>query len=731
MGSLCAISSESTTQTQTQSKYGSVLVDEHKPTENTHTKIEKKEMKEDETEQKEMEQNSLIAKTGDGSCELELNDCKHFKNIIFYLDYHLKTSQNTTSSRRRMIDEMYDINEHYTVNDLMIDYIHIQTCHNNIKIPENILKCDQMQNCSSKRRYRNREMYTDSNNEFKDDIHEINLQQSIDTIHCNLLHDKMVSNTSKFVTDVTNITINDQKEQTTTVQDSKQVDDPFMKYRQLPVYQFGSTPSHFNIRLWAEHTKYTSLKEEYLSNALHSIENLAFNCLYQKAINWMNIYKSNLPHVLRESPPSPTNTIIYNKGNLKKGTNISIEHIMTIMSYCNMDTLQRKYKKGFMSQFKNENVADRLSRLSEIGNWAKFMYESVFFFGSVFKHTNDSVFHGLNIKLKFSMMGTSFRLPTSTTTQFVVAQNFAQANGITLELFRTTPIDWNNLYFDVHSKYVLTDYPNEYERIIFDTLLGFGNIIYMDINNEFDHKGITTALYLYQQMIYAKHYAHRKQICKKKVQNKLMRLMRGLMGINTSKVDHYLLYLFECMNINGAWSADKLFLIADEFKQLKDELQILFIQQFVPFCVHKFNVSLKWVDSISMHVTKDMLNSIRSTEFIQSGGGLFSEKNVNYEMKNGEIMTVGLVIYSRQSTDDIDAAFMKLNFPDGYESVQFWVQLWIPQTHYNKVAVGTFKSSVSDVGIQFVPACVGNDIEKLDSFDIVVSFRCLKQVLKQ
>ena len=42
------------------------------------------------------------------------------------------------------------------------------------------------------------------------------------------------------------------------------------------------------------------------------------------------------------------------------------------------------------------------------------------------------VYHGINTKLEFNMMGPTFGLPTSTTILLVVAQNFATSNGMIL-----------------------------------------------------------------------------------------------------------------------------------------------------------------------------------------------------------------------------------------------------------------------------------------------------------
>ena len=127
--------------------------------------------------------------------------CQHIKNIISYLSHHFKLTSN---NNRKLIDVMSEIDGDYTVVNLMRDFIHIRTCHYNFTSinNEDIGNCTD--ECVSKQRYRNRKLYTDENNEFNNDIQEINLQQSFDVIHCNLLHDDVNSeaNSSKFITSI-------------------------------------------------------------------------------------------------------------------------------------------------------------------------------------------------------------------------------------------------------------------------------------------------------------------------------------------------------------------------------------------------------------------------------------------------------------------------------------------------------------------------------------------------
>ena len=178
------------------------------------------------------------------------------------------------------------------------------------------------------------------------DIHEINLHQTFDTIHSNLLHDMAESNanSSKFIT---NIDQNDDGRE-------QKIDNSI--YDDLPTYEFGTTlTAGLTAKFFNEHTKYSSLKDEFLSNKLYNITNIEYLCLYQKAENWINIYENNLPKVVRESPRAPRGRDdIFRVGFLKIDEPMSIQHVMVLMSYTNNTELQRAYKRGFRKRYKEE-----------------------------------------------------------------------------------------------------------------------------------------------------------------------------------------------------------------------------------------------------------------------------------------------------------------------------------------------------------------------------------------
>eukprot|EP01084_Bolivina_argentea_P084399 152648_1 len=405
---------------------------------------------------------------GDDECKLHINECDSIQKLTEILQIYSKYDGLTVNN------ELFEkiIAADYNRQDLMRDYIHAKRCHHHEehKYFAKLRQCND--ECSARTRFTNRSM--NRKQSYNTDLHKIILSQSLDTIHCNLLHSDAMSNSSKFVTNI------DHKHQMKNVPKH----DDIKQYDNLPSYQFGADKNMIMFPKFSTNPKYDTLKDEFLSNKLYKLELFDYLCLYENAKNWMNAYQDHLPvakrmcrRVVTEYEKRFQSAFVH----IKKGDIIQMEQVMVTMSYCNMNELQKNYNNTWKLN-PNESRHDVLERQREIGIWSRLMYQTVYFFGNIFKMRNDSVFRGLSTKLRFDMMGTTFGLPTSTTTSVVVAQRFAEtADGIIIELRRTMSRDIDNIYLDVHSEYILSDYVNEQERIIFNSTLGFKNIIFDDM----------------------------------------------------------------------------------------------------------------------------------------------------------------------------------------------------------------------------------------------------------
>ena len=140
---------------------------------------------------------------------------------------------------------------------------------------------------------------------------------------------------------------------------------------------------------------------------------------------------------------------------------ITLDHILALMLYTNMDELQRKFKAGCRYMNENDKLEHVMERNQEIAHWCRLLWEATTFFGeSITK--KQTFYHGLSCKLLFTSVTAAFNCPTSTTVNKSVAYNFSTETGIIVQLSRSALVDSH--YLDVSD---LSDYPNEQERLFF------------------------------------------------------------------------------------------------------------------------------------------------------------------------------------------------------------------------------------------------------------------------
>eukprot|EP01084_Bolivina_argentea_P253045 424949_1 len=437
-------------------------------------------------------------------CTQQINQCPHVEylvNTLLKFD-EIKSTLNATNNiqTKTLSEQIFVSPSQFHKIRLMKHFIHVQKHHNKTKIDrqyyQNIIencKYDKTLICLTESRHVNRQhdfsqynmirSRNQSNNHQQhntDNVRDITLIQLLDTIHCSLLH-QTLSNSSKFITN-----INNEKYQKSMLSNNMLQWVGLGKaneYENLPMYQFGSA---FNVK-----PKFSNFKDEFMNNSLYQLNVQQYECLLQKAVDFIDCHKSDFIFVVREYK---------NESNLHYGDKMSMDHIICVMSYCNEDEMQRQYKNAFRSLSKDTNQNDIRIRQSEIAIWMKLLFEAVSLFGNTFKF-NEKVYHGLSCKLKFEFMGNTFSIPTSTSMSYAVAERFATNAGIILELTRTTQHSENNLYLDVYTKYMFTDYPWERERLVFGAALGFSNIMYYDKFSKLFHDDEIKSLYLYQQII--------------------------------------------------------------------------------------------------------------------------------------------------------------------------------------------------------------------------------------
>eukprot|EP01084_Bolivina_argentea_P124418 220473_1 len=144
---------------------------------------------------------------------------------------------------------------------------------------------------------------------------------------------------------------------------------------------------------------------------------------------------------------------------IEEGCNISINHIICLLTYCNNDILQREFKKHCRTK-NGESTKQLNERHSFIANWRRFLSECTKFYGEIMK-TDESLYCGMDFPLLFDGFRATFYCPLSTTISLTVANNFATNTGIILKL-QNISHENSSFYFNVEK---LSRYPSERERL--------------------------------------------------------------------------------------------------------------------------------------------------------------------------------------------------------------------------------------------------------------------------
>eukprot|EP01084_Bolivina_argentea_P117287 208311_1 len=190
-----------------------------------------------------------------------------------------------------------------------------------------------------------------------------------------------------------------------------------------------------NKREYGKHTvvypKFITLKVELVNNNVAQITLEQFNNEYQKA-------KSHLFSAYCK------NTYI----------DITLEHILSLMIYCNYTEVQYKFSKTY-----RKNIHQH-SNFYHLGKHIKL---AVHEYGVAIDREKKHFYHGITEKLMFPCYEISIKGPLSTSTSFEVAANFTDHNrGLLIEFGHTT-----DLCIKPKPKYLsvawLSDYPNEAE----------------------------------------------------------------------------------------------------------------------------------------------------------------------------------------------------------------------------------------------------------------------------
>eukprot|EP01084_Bolivina_argentea_P246735 412870_1 len=222
---------------------------------------------------------------------------------------------------------------------------------------------------------------------------------------------------------------------------------------------------------------YDGIKQELIDNKICSISFNIYNIEYSKCIHY-----SKSDHV-----KSLKNRI--------QNEELIINHILSLLIYCNCDQYQNKWSSTFRRIPNNENCISLKTRHSHFYYCSKYLRALVEYFGEQFvdKHNRDkTLYHGVSEVLYFERTITQFHGPLSTSEQINVALRFSGHIGIILALkysFSTYPL--NAKYFSCS---YFSDYVNEKECLLIGGMPMMIIINIININNGEIYKRYINAL---------------------------------------------------------------------------------------------------------------------------------------------------------------------------------------------------------------------------------------------
>eukprot|EP01084_Bolivina_argentea_P018415 34291_1 len=264
--------------------------------------------------------------------------------------------------------------------------------------------------------------------------------------------------------------------------------DALTKEYDLNEYSFG-----YPFKYWIQSTchnkwyvtpKYDNFKQEILQQNDQSIEITVFNTQQIAAMDYLSgaeLKKLTAKEIWMLFLHAPR---LY-QTDLKDGDPLHVEHVLSILFYCNFDILSAKFSQTYRKYNKNESAQELIQKHRKYHHWAKRLWEAVNIYGYDTDHQafGDYVYHGINQKMLFKSIVTVINGPCSTTSDREVAFNFTAHDGIILTLY---PYFFNDAGFcNFFNCCILSDFAAESERLVVQTRLKI-----VDIYDVGENKGL-------------------------------------------------------------------------------------------------------------------------------------------------------------------------------------------------------------------------------------------------
>eukprot|EP01083_Nonionella_stella_P165564 551065_1 len=242
------------------------------------------------------------------------------------------------------------------------------------------------------------------------------------------------------------------------------------------------------------------------------------------------------------------------KYGIKVNEAMHIEHVLCIKFYCNYSCHCENFRKTYRRIHVSDTKDDIIRRHCNNHYWfGRFLTTAIVFWGQI-PTKAEQIYHGLSGKFVFDHFSTVYEIPTSTTDDINVAQNFAESTaGIVLKLSPKYTDEVNqSRCLDVAAA-GLSDFEAEREKLFAGmTVLSITNI-YNPSDNEWKGYGDYVAAFLYferiiEQTNQQKHHYNYGQLAANKQEEYLVPAIKHQMDKNSStdqSIPHYVRVLFE------------------------------------------------------------------------------------------------------------------------------------------------------------------------------------------
>eukprot|EP01083_Nonionella_stella_P008484 24492_1 len=541
-------------------------------------------------------------------CNGSISECDHFKALLIVMNDY----EETNHSYLELIDIDDVINNyihliHQHDDDESFDYI-----HNKLNAPT----CDILQCHLFMRNHRNRNKTNLSNLYHSNDEHIIIRKQILDKIHCHFTHSFDIGHRLRTKDKINENDINSlikslKNKHVMYTQISRKLDEStnskFVTTLQhkndndiLNEYDFG-IDFFYDDEWWSNvKNKYKSFKEELLCNKTMSASHF----------NW-ELKKAEKHHNSRYCQKVLINKVQRkNEENNPEGhVDITVEHILSAMIYCNYDVLQEAFTKTYRRIYSNESKESMWKRHEEFYFLGKFLKQTVRRIGTKIHRGNITKFyHGVGETLLFSLKRINKILsPLSTSSSKAVGIHFA-SSGILVE-FGDQEGSAFNMHFNVSW---CSDFTNEHEYLFVQSAVGLKLVNIINVNTCFECRIYLEAMNLLNSMdVFSENYnAPKAEIAVKLIKHETK--MEEWDSLNVYVQNMFHVYCSKKTFLGWSWKELESYVqIYDIFKSDKyDGIDIGFVNRLYPHLeeinIFDMNLCILLLESVWNHLHAEM-----------------------------------------------------------------------------------------------------------------------------